>query len=172
MTYSKGILLGRIIKVKGFKGTVTVKLEQSFIENIPHAESVFLEINGKPVPFFISHLEYAGADLIRLRFEGYDSLEKIREFAGCRVFLASSIVSRKEQASVEDLTKYKIYTQGDKLLGTVSGIISNPGQSLLTVLSTGHKEILIPFHEDFILSIDKKKKVIFLELPEGLIEIN
>ena len=34
------------------------------------------------------------------------------------------------------------------------------------------KEILIPFHEDFIVSIDKKKKIIIMDIPEGLTEIN
>ncbi len=34
------------------------------------------------------------------------------------------------------------------------------------------KELLIPFHEDFIISIDKRKKIIIMDLPEGLTEIN
>ncbi len=31
-------------------------------------ESVFLEIEGKPVPFFISESEYPGGDILRLKF--------------------------------------------------------------------------------------------------------
>ncbi len=50
-------------------------------------ESVFLEIEGRPVPFFISGYGIFGADILKLRFEGYDSDEKISEFVGCRIFL-------------------------------------------------------------------------------------
>jgi len=79
MAYYTGILLGRITKVSGYEGAVTVKLEKVFLENIPHLESVFLEIEGRPVPFFISWSEYSGADILKLKFDDYGSLEKISE---------------------------------------------------------------------------------------------
>ncbi len=60
MAYNANILLGRISKVHGFEGAVTVKLEKNLIENIPDMESVFLEIEGKPVPFFIEESDYPG----------------------------------------------------------------------------------------------------------------
>jgi len=41
-------------------------------------KSVFLEINGKPVPFFISLSEYSGGDILKLKFEGYESYEKVK----------------------------------------------------------------------------------------------
>jgi ribosomal 30S subunit maturation factor RimM len=34
------------------------------------------------------------------------------------------------------------------------------------------KEILIPLHEDLIIRIDNKKKIIKMDLPQGLMEIN
>jgi len=54
MTYKNKILLGKISKINMPDGSVSVRLEQEFVENIPDIESVFLEIAGKPVPFFIS----------------------------------------------------------------------------------------------------------------------
>ena len=65
MAYKNEILLGRITKVSGYEGAVTVKLERIFSENLPHMESVFLEIEGRPVPFFISDSEYSGADILK-----------------------------------------------------------------------------------------------------------
>jgi hypothetical protein len=51
MPYTPGILIGQITKTSGFEGTVIVRLEKRSIENIPEPESVFLEIEGRPVPF-------------------------------------------------------------------------------------------------------------------------
>ncbi len=59
-----------------------------------------------------------------------------------------------------------------KLLGSISDVISNNGQWLINVTSSDKKSILIPFHEDFIVSIDKSKKIIIMNIPEGLTEIN
>ena len=89
MAYKSNILLGRITKLSGYEGAVTVKLEKIFPENILPDESVFLEIEGRPVPFFISDYEYTGADILKLSFEGYDTIEKITEFIGCRIFLTN-----------------------------------------------------------------------------------
>ena len=58
------------------------------------------------------------------------------------------------------------------IVGTVEEIIQNPGQDLLRILSAEKKEILIPFHTDFITAVSKKKKTITMDLPEGLMEIN
>ena len=91
MVYSADILLGKITKVYGYEGAVSLRLEKAFIENIPAMESVFLEIEGKAVPFFISALDYPGADILRLTFNGYESVNMISGFVGCRVFLTGGV---------------------------------------------------------------------------------
>lgn len=172
MAYISNILLGRITKVNGYEGAVTVKLEKIFSENIPQMESVFLEIEGRPVPFSISDSEYSGADILKLKFEGYDSIEKISEFTGCRVFLTSGIPAENNTDDIQSLIGYKVLIQNNILLGTITEVIPNPGQWLLNINSPENKEILIPFHEHFIVSIDKKKNNIIMDIPEGLTEIN
>ena len=173
MAYKNDILLGRITKVSGYEGAVTVKLEKIFTENIPQMESVFLEIEGRPVPFFISGLDYSGADILKLWFEGYDTVEKISEFTGCRIFLTNGVPDESNKKTDNQLLiGYQVHTQEDQLLGPISDILSNNGQWLLNVISLNKKNILIPFHEDFIISIDKKRKIVVMDIPEGLLEIN
>ena len=172
MAYTTGILLGSVTKVSGFGGTVSVRLERTLTENIPLTESVFLEIEGRPVPFFISYSEYSGAAILKLKFEGYDSVEKISEFTGCRVFLTTVFSGDKHTEDAESLVGFRVLIRGSELLGLVSEVIPNPGQWLLNIVSEKDKDILIPFHEHFILSIDKKKKIIVMDIPEGLTEIN
>ena len=172
MAYDAHILLGRILKAHGFDGTITVKLEEAFIKNIPEMESVFIETDGKPVPFFISELEDTGADILRLKFNGYDSVEIINEFIGCKVFLTSGGTGKNADIKSSGLTGFTVVLSGGKTLGTVNNIIDNPGQMLLVLKTAEGKELLVPFHKDLIISVDKKKKLIEMDLPEGLTEIN
>jgi 16S rRNA processing protein RimM len=172
MAYNRNILLGQITKVNGYEGAVTVKLEKVFSENIPLMESVFLEIEGRPVPFFISESEYNGAGILKLKFEGYDSIEKISEFTGCRVFLTTGISIEIKADEIRNLIGYNIIISDNILLGTIKEVIPNPGHLLLNVLSTLNKEILIPFHEHFIISIDNKNRNLVMDIPDGLTEIN
>ena len=172
MVYNANILLGRIIKIQGYDGTLTVKLEKDFNENIPKMESVFLEIEGKPVPFFISSSVYSGGDILKLRFEGFGTYEKVSDFAGCLVFLTSGEVKNTTRSNRESITGFKVILRDKSIIVNIEEILHNPGQDLLKIISPEQKEILIPFHEDLILRIDEKKRTITVELPEGLTEIN
>jgi 16S rRNA processing protein RimM len=172
MAYSSNILLGRITKVSGYEGAVAVKLEKSFTENIPRLESVFLEIDGRPVPFFVSEYEYSGADILKLRFEGYESIEKISEFTGCNIYLTSAPSESDDSDDQGNLIGYSVIINNDNLLGTVTDVIRNTGQWLLVITSPGKKEILIPLHEDFVVRLDDNNKILVLDIPDGLIDLN
>jgi len=172
VTYRYQILVGRISRINGYDGSVSVRLEKSFLDKIPEMKSVFLEINGKPVPFFISLSEYSGGDILKLKFEGYESYEKVSEFTGCRVYLTTTSEETLSAEKSGDIPGFKVFHQNKNLIGTVKEIVQNPGQDLLKIISPGNKEILIPFHEDFIISLDTKKKTIRVKLPEGLTDIN
>lgn len=172
MAYNCDILLGKITKVSGYEGAVAVKLEKTFIENIPQLESVFLEIEGRPVPFFIASFEYSGADILRLSFDGYHSDREISEFVGCSIYLTTATGKENIREKNPDFMGYKIIDQEDSPIGSITGIIPNSGQWLINVATEAGKNILIPFHEDFILKIDKRSKTIFLQIPEGLTDLN
>jgi len=172
VAYIANISLGRILKIQGYDGTLTVKLEKDFIENIPGMESVFLEIEGKPVPFFISSSEYEGGDILKLRLDGYGSYEKTSGFAGCRIFLTSGGEKTGPSSGNENITGFRVVLRDKTIIGDVEEIINNPGNDLMKIISPDRKEILIPFHRDFIVRFDEKERTITVQLPEGLIDLN
>lgn len=172
MVYKTGILFGQIAKTSGFEGAVLVRLEKKFIENIPELESVFVETDGRPVPFFIEWTEYPGSDMLRLKFEGYDSAAKVDEFKGCRVFLTMGNRETEMENGLNFLKGFSVLDQENKVIGIIRDIIVNPGQMLLSVDSGAGREILVPFHEDLIRKIDRRKKNLNMEIPSGLLEIN
>lgn len=171
MSYNNRVLFGRIVKIHGYDGTVIVKTEPGFIENIPEMESVFIEIDGLPVPFFISTLESSGEDSLKIKFLDYDSYDKMTEFNGCRIFIAAT-GKEKDHHKDDNIIGFRIFAGKTNFIGTISNIIHNPGQDLLSVKVEGGKPILIPLHKDFIVDIDEKSRTIVMDLPEGLTGIN
>lgn len=172
MTYKTQILLGRIFRVHGYEGAVQIRLEKNFIENIPEMESVFIETEGIPVPFFISDSEYGGGDILKIKFNGYGSVEKVSGFVGSSVFLTASGKSEDPGGKSFTLKGFRVSLINGNLLGYVTDIIHNPGQDLLKILTMENREILVPLHEDLIEKINRKSGIIILDLPEGLIELN
>jgi len=172
MASNNKILLGTIVKIHGYDGTVIIKSEHIFVEDIKHMESVFIETDGKPVPFFISSVELYGDETIKMKFSGYESYDKISEFNGCRVFLTSGEEKSKSTGDISRLLGFTVLLRNRKPVGTITGIINNSMQDILKITSPENKEILVPFHPDLITRIDEVKKILFADLPEGLTEIN
>jgi 16S rRNA processing protein RimM len=172
MAYNAGILLGRIIKISGFEGALSVKLEKYFIENLPQMESVFVETDGRPVPFFIEYADYPGGDLVRIKFDDYDSDASVRRFNGCRIYLTSGNEEAEAEFNISELLDYSIVAANNAVIGKVVDVIENNGQLLLEVATDSGSKKLIPLHEDFVVSSDNERKILVLNLPDGLLELN
>ena len=172
MAYKKYILLGHIAKIHGYKGVVAIKVEKLFSENIPPMESVFIEIEGRPVPFFIEYAEQPDSLTLRLKFEGYNSVSSVKEFAGCSIYLTDDRYQKNTGNDIFSLSGYKIISSPGASIGIINDLIQNPSQVLLNVVSDSGKTLLIPFHEDLIDGIDHKKRIIRMIIPEGLDDLN
>jgi 16S rRNA processing protein RimM len=105
-------------------------------------------------------------------FEGFNSYEKVKEFAGCNVMIPLFDKIHPDDSDSEDMTGFSLFSENDKYIGSITGIMKNPGQWLLVVSRSDGKEILIPLHEDLIVGIDKEEKRIIMIIPEGLLDLN
>jgi 16S rRNA processing protein RimM len=57
-----------------------------------------------------------------------------------------------------------------KMIGEVIEVIEMPHQVLCKVMYKGN-EALIPIHEESLEKVDKKNKLIHVNLPEGLLDM-
>jgi 16S rRNA processing protein RimM len=64
-----------------------------------------------------------------------------------------------------------VVTQSGKQVGNVSDLIWVKDNNLL-VVTQGRNEILIPFTRTVCLEVDLKQKIIRIDPPEGLLELN
>ena len=135
-------------------------------------ESLFLEIDGRRVPFFIKSFQTLGHENLLLWFDDYDSVEKVSEFIGCNVFLLTPDDTEGDERVNRDLTGFEIYTADNLFIGTIKEVAENNKQFLITAISASNKEILIPLHEDLVVMVDNKLKKVVMSLPEGLITLN
>lgn len=75
-----------------------------------------------------------------------------------------------ETIYLSEILNFTVVQEG-KNLGLVKGFSSNGAQDLL-IVSNGTTEFSLPFVDAFVLEVNHEKKVIDVNLPEGLIEIN
>jgi 16S rRNA processing protein RimM len=172
MDPGNNILLGKITGVHGKDGTVTVKVIKDFSEDIPELESVFLEIEGIPVPFFIEYIELINPGTIHIKFEDYDNISKVSEFTGSSVLIPNRADFNNNRKEGQALTGYKVFSDSNNSVGIIEEIIQNPGQWLFKVRSGEKDYILVPVHEDLIVEINHENRIVRMIIPDGLTDIN
>ena len=165
--------IGRISKVQGINGELVVITNSIIDESITKTELVFLNIDGLPVPFFISSLDERTDKCLVMGLQEVKTRKDAEALVGCEVLIEESKKKgRKKKAQIDtSLLSYTVVDDNHGTLGTISEVISSDMNPLIQIMSKG-KEILIPLHEDIILEINDDEKTIRINAPEGLLDLN
>ena len=86
MTKDNCFELGKITKTHGLKGEVVLWLDVDFPEDYEDLESVFLDMKGELVPFFMNSYRLSGNRAI-VQFEDIDTFEKAEAMVNLEAFL-------------------------------------------------------------------------------------
>ena len=159
--------IGYVMKRHGLKGDVKIRLESSLPQKL---ESIFVEINNRLVPFFIEQISVLN-DVAILKLEDVNGPDQADKLVRHGVYLENSKKpkSKSKQLETNELIGFLVHTDAQEL-GTVISINDHALNPLLVVSKEGH-EMLIPISDYFIKRIDRKKKNIEVELPDGFTEI-
>lgn len=165
-------LLGTLVKTHGTKGSILLLFRDLNIEDIKGKESVFVEIDGLLVPFFIEEFHERTKDSANIKLRDIRTEIQAKEFIGYDVYIAKSQVRRKkrETTGIQGIAGYRVEDQNLGFIGIAESIADIANNPLLRVQHEG-RVYLIPVHQDIIIEIDDKEKVIVVEAPEGLFEL-
>ena len=150
----------KVQKSWGAAGEVVLNRPVEDLQDLNVQEPIFIEFDGLPVPFFIESYQEKGNRLI-VKFEDVDTLAEAEELVGRDVTFQLD-----EDDDEDSLIGLKVRdARTRKIIGTVVDFSDYGGNTLITVETDGG-DVLIPIHEDLIVSIHKD--VMTLDIPEGL----
>jgi 16S rRNA processing protein RimM len=166
------ITIARVAKTQGRHGEVAAELHTDFPEKFAERKKLFaLSADGKrrelQLEDYWSHKSY-----VVLKFAGVDSITDAEELVGCEIQ-----VPREQRAEldagtyVSDLVGCEVFDRG-RAVGEVKDVQFGAGEAPLLVISSGAKEILIPFAQEFIAGIDIEGKRVEMKLPAGILELD
>ncbi|MFA6999401.1 MAG: ribosome maturation factor RimM [Victivallaceae bacterium] len=167
------LLLGTITKANRKTGQLTISIGQQPAERFAEVRTLFLDIDGGLVPFFVDQQSGSGSGQLRVWLQDYKTPEAAQQLTGYKVYIAEDDLpaTPPNQLYHHQLTDYTVVDKTAGELGQITDLIESTEQALLQVAHNGD-EILIPFVDDFVVKIDKRKKTLYLDLPEGLIDLN
>ncbi len=164
--------VGKIVKKYSFKGELLVKLDTDEPEIYENMESVFVELRNNLVPFFIEASQLHKSELLRIKFEDVDTEQDADSLLKCDLYLPLEFLPKLEDDKFyfHEIIGFTVEDVNFGKVGIVKSVNDSTAQALFEIDRDGI-EILIPMNDAFIKTVDKKKKLITVEAPEGLIDL-
>ncbi|MFT4601589.1 MAG: 16S rRNA processing protein RimM [Arenicella sp.] len=164
--------LGSVARLHGYKGEVSIFLDVDNPQDYKKLESVFVEIDGKLIPFFLEYLFIRNKGFAVVKFETIDSEKKAQIILKRGLYLPLEILPETEGTDFYyfEIEGYQVIDKNFGEVGIVQKVIDLSGNPIIQIDAEG-KEVLIPKQEQFIIEIDREKEIIHISAPEGLIEM-
>jgi 16S rRNA processing protein RimM len=165
------ILLGTLSKTHGISGCLVLitRIKEYTLKNT--WESVFLDIDGILVPFFILSYEQGARDELIICLDDITSREQAAKFKGIDLYIQKKDITIEQQViDPLALAGYLIIDKQFGNIGRIKEIIRIP-QNDLAVIDYNDIEIQLPIQKDLIDKVDHKRKILHMILPDGLLDI-
>ena len=163
--------IGKLAATFGLEGQLILEHSLGKKTSLKGLEHIFIEeTTDSFLPYFIESAKIKNDKEIYIKLEGISSKEDARKLIKREVWLIESDFKKfSASAAPISLLGFMVVNE-DSELGEVVEVIEQPHQVLCKIMLNG-KEALIPLHEDSLEKIDKKNRKLFLNLPDGLLDI-
>ncbi|MBU1142706.1 MAG: ribosome maturation factor RimM [Firmicutes bacterium] len=145
--------IGKITNTHGIKGEVKIYNLSDFNRFFVHAE-VYVLIQGKKKFFTIERVR-SQANLLIVKFKGYDDINLILPYKGLEVYSDAPVTQELEEDDYhyQSLLNKDVYTNSDVYVGKVVHMIPVPQGHLLEIEKEDGKKVMIPFIKVFVSEV-------------------
>ncbi len=168
------VLLARVRRPQGLRGELRLEVLTDFPEHICKLEHVLLALPGKP----LIDVQIESARLVRdgavIKTTAAHTIDEAETLVGAELH-----VFREEAWPLPlgsyfhfDLIGCTVLLKDGAPVGKITGITGSQNPLLKVAAAAGGEVVLIPFCEDICYRIEPSLKQVWINPPEGLLELN
>jgi 16S rRNA processing protein RimM len=163
--------IGKLVAVYGLKGDLILLHQLGKQTTLKGLEIIFLEErNAEMLPYFIEGVKIKNEKELYIKLEGVNTKETAGKLLQKEVWLNEGDFEKYAGKSAPiSLVGYRLVNEGEDL-GEILEVIEQAHQILCRIELKG-KEVLIPLHDKTLQKVDRKKKLVFVILPAGLLDV-
>ena len=164
--------IGLFNKPHGIHGELQFTFTDDIFDRVD-CDYLICLLDGIFVPFFIEEYRFRSDSTALVKLEGIDTAERARMFTNVEVYFP---VKHAEEAEDGELSwnffvGFRMEDVRHGELGEVVEVDTTTVNTLFVVEQEDGEELLIPAQEEFIVEINQEKKLITVELTEGLLNL-
>lgn len=174
------IEIGQFVKPHGIKGEILAELYQPI--EFDAIKFVIVSIDGIFVPFFVDAFRMRSSQSVLLMIDGISSELDAKTLANKKIYIkkdqfpSNDLIDEDDEGRVyiSEFVGYELLS-GNERIGEIIDI-DDATENILFIVSPLNKNInsniFVPIVDELIDTIDTDNKRIFMNLPEGLIDLN
>ncbi|MDQ3108971.1 MAG: ribosome maturation factor RimM [Bacteroidota bacterium] len=164
-------LLGYTLRASGVQGEVVIEMDVDDASRYKKLDSVFIELHGSLVPFFVKGAKLNGSALT-VKLDGVDKPDDTRDIMKCSVYLPLDKLPKlgDKQFYNHEIPGYEVIDERFGVVGIVEEVLERLMQPVIKIRS-GKSEVMIPVTDTAIQKVDREAKKLYVTSPEGLIEL-
>lgn len=163
--------IGKLAATFGVHGQLILEHSLGKKTSLKGLESIFIEeTKDSFLPYFITSTKIKNEKEIYITLEGLQSKEAAHFLIKKEVWLTETDFKKFAAGAAPISLLGFMVINNEEEIGEVLEVIEQPHQVLCTIMIEG-KEALIPIHEESLEKIDKKNRKLYVNLPDGLLEI-
>ena len=164
--------IGLFNKPHGIHGELQFTFTDDVFDRVD-ADYLVCLLDGIFVPFFIEEYRFRSDSSALVKLEGIDTAERARMFTNVEVYFPVKHAEEAEDGSLS-WSFFVGFLMEDTRYGVLGEVVDVDTTTVNTLFVVDAKdgELLVPAQEEFILGISREQKLITVELPEGLLNMD
>jgi 16S rRNA processing protein RimM len=167
------VVVAHIVKTRGLRGEVVADLLTDFPDRFENLTSLIGLSPDESRRSLEIEEQWFHVNRLVLKFAGFDSIDEAKELVGYDLAVpAEDRVELPKDSFYEwELIGCRVETVGGAHIGEVAGVMRTGGVEILKVIDDTGRDRLIPMASDIVVEINKEKKLVRIDPPEGLLEL-
>ncbi len=175
MTLDECFELGFIVKPHALKGQMAAQLDVDDAATYDKLKTVYLALPAAPtklLPYQIERVNPQAGQRVLLKLRGIDRIEEAEPLRGAKLWLPLTELPElgEHQFYFHDVIGFQVIDEKEGALGVVENFYELPQQDVLAMRYQG-QEVLLPVVDELVSHADMEKKQLFVNMPEGLLDI-
>ena len=167
---------GRITRIRGLKGEVELRFTDDAFDR-GDSPYLFMDMDGLLVPFFWEEYGFKNKETAIFSFEDIDTEDNARRLVGREVYYPLEALPDEEEedfelSSYNALTGFRVRDDRAGASRDIPGVDESSPNVLLYIDKEDGDELILPYHDDFLVDFNLKKRTLTLHLPDELVELN
>lgn len=170
------IAIGRYNKPHGVAGEISATIDVD-IEVLQALSCLISDVDGIYVPFFVNACRPKTAETVLLTIDGIGNEREATRLVNHDIYALKSEFSEESEDADADgypLDYFIGFTLSDADGQVVGEIVDVDEQTenAIFIIDRDGDELMVPASDDLIVEFDLEKKMMVMDLPQGLLDLN